>query len=63
MERRVKAKSLWEGRYKIGDALQRGQLTGTHRFIDEVEQRLGIRVEQRKQGRPKKSRIGETNHV
>ncbi len=62
MERRIEDKSIWEGRYK-GDALQRGQLTGTHRFIDEVEQRLGIRVEQRKQGRPKKSRIGETNHV
>lgn len=37
----------------IRDALQRGQLTGTGRFVDEVERIVGIRVEQRGQGRPR----------
>jgi putative transposase len=37
----------------IRDALQRGQLTGTSRFVDEVEQIVGLRVEQRGRGRPK----------
>ncbi len=37
----------------IREALQRGQLTGSARFIDEVEQITGIRIEQRGQGRPK----------
>tara|TARA_R110000782_G_scaffold269416_1_gene367505 strand:- start:12 stop:266 length:255 start_codon:yes stop_codon:yes gene_type:complete len=47
----------------ISDALQRGQLTGTKRFYDEVEQRIGIRVEQRKQGRPKKIMLGELKTI
>ena len=47
----------------IGGALQRGQLTGTNRFIEEVERRLGLRVEQRRQGRPKKLKIEGVNHV
>ncbi len=47
----------------IGDALQRGQLTGTHRFIEEVEQQLGIRVEHRSQGRPKKLKHGVVEYV
>ncbi len=47
----------------IGGSLQRGQLTGTHRFIEEVEQRLGVRIEHRLPGRPKKSKRGELNHV
>jgi putative transposase len=38
----------------IRDALQRGQLTGTGRFVDEVERIIGIRVEQRGQGRPRR---------
>ena len=38
----------------IRQALQRGQLTGNSRFIDEVEQILGRRVEFRSQGRPVK---------
>jgi putative transposase len=37
----------------IRDALQRGQLTGTSRFVDEVERIVGVRVEQRGQGRPR----------
>jgi putative transposase len=37
----------------IRAALQRGQLTGTGRFIDEVERILGQRVELRGQGRPR----------
>lgn len=37
----------------IHEALQCGQLTGSARFIDEVEQITGIRIEQRGQGRPK----------
>ncbi|WP_033046203.1 transposase [Pseudomonas fluorescens] len=37
----------------IRDALQRGQLTGTSRFVDEVERIVGVRIEQRGQGRPR----------
>jgi putative transposase len=37
----------------IRNALQRGQLTGTSRFVDEVEQIIGLRIEQRGQGRPR----------
>jgi putative transposase len=37
----------------IRDALQRGQLTGTCRFVDEVERIVGQRVEQRGRGRPR----------
>ena len=36
----------------IREALQRGQLTGNQRFVDEVEGILGRRVELRGQGRP-----------
>ncbi len=38
----------------IRQAVQRGQLTGNNRFIDEVESILGRRVEFRAQGRPAK---------
>lgn len=38
---------------QIRQALQRGQLTGTQKFIDQVEQKIGLRVEWRKQGRPR----------
>ncbi|MFC6339701.1 transposase [Pseudomonas sp. CCM 7891] len=38
----------------IRQALQRGQLTGTTRFIDEVERIAGIRIEHRGQGRPRR---------
>jgi putative transposase len=37
----------------IRDALQRGQLTGTSRFVDEVERIVGQRIEQRGRGRPR----------
>ena len=40
----------------IRDSIQRGQLTGSRKFIDEVERRMKVRVEFRGQGRPKKSR-------
>lgn len=36
----------------IRQAVQRGQLTGNNKFVDEVEQILGKRVEFRAQGRP-----------
>jgi putative transposase len=38
----------------IRQALQRGQLTGSRRFIDQIEQKLNLRVEFRGQGRPRK---------
>ncbi len=37
----------------IRQAIQRGQLTGTERFVDQVEKKIGLRVEWRGQGRPK----------
>jgi putative transposase len=37
----------------IRDAVQRGQLTGNNRFVDEVEAIIGRRIEHRRQGRPK----------
>ena len=43
-----------EEKEMISGAIQRGQLTGTHHFVEEVEQRVGLRVEYRGQGRPKK---------
>ncbi len=36
----------------IREALQRGQLTGNTRFVDEVEAVMGLRIERRGQGRP-----------
>jgi len=38
----------------IRKAVQRGQLTGRTKFIEEVSRRMGVRVEIRGQGRPKK---------
>lgn len=38
----------------IREALQRGQLTGDSRFVDEVERVAGLRIERRGQGRPRK---------
>lgn len=38
----------------IANALQRNQLTGTSRFVDEIEKRLGYRIEQRGPGRPRR---------
>ncbi len=43
-----------EGEWKrIREAVQRGQLTGSKKFIDEVEQRMKLRIEFRGQGRPR----------
>lgn len=36
----------------IRDALQRGQLTGNSRFVDQVEKIAGLRIERRGRGRP-----------
>lgn len=36
----------------IREGLQRNQLTGNSRFVDEVERRTGLRVERRGRGRP-----------
>jgi putative transposase len=36
----------------IRRGLQRNQLTGNQQFIDEIEQRTGLRIEQRGRGRP-----------
>ena len=38
----------------IREAVRRNQLTGTPRFVDEVESIIGMRVENRKPGRPRK---------
>lgn len=38
----------------IRESIQRGQLTGSHRFVDQVEAIIGRRIEHRKQGRPRK---------
>lgn len=43
-----------EEHHRIRDAVRRNQLTGGRCFIDEIEQRTGIRVESRGQGRPRK---------
>lgn len=40
----------------IQQAIQRNQLTGGHCFIDEIEQRVGVRVEFRAMGRPRTGR-------
>jgi putative transposase len=36
----------------LREALQRGQLTGNQRFVVEVEQIIGCRIERRRPGRP-----------
>jgi len=38
----------------IRGSLQRGQLTGSQRFVDEVEEIIGKRIEHQTQGRPRK---------
>jgi putative transposase len=39
----------------IQEALQRGQLAGGTRFVDDVERIIGRRIENRRPGRPKES--------
>ena len=36
----------------IDESVNRNQLTGNRRFVDEIEQRIGLRVERRGRGRP-----------
>lgn len=38
----------------IQEAWPRNQLTGDQRFVNEIEKRIGVRVEKRGRGRPKK---------
>jgi len=57
--RRAYAKFVREGvstpEHKfLRDAVRRNQLTGDHRFVDEVERRTGLRIKTRGRGRPKK---------
>jgi putative transposase len=40
----------------IREALQRGQLTGGDRFRQKIEKKLGIRISNKKQGRPMKEK-------
>jgi putative transposase len=40
----------------IRESVGRGQLTGDNRFVDEVQQILGKRIEHRRQGRPARAR-------
>ena len=47
----------WE---RIREAIQRGHLTGKHQLEEEVAEKLGIRLEMKKPGRPKKS-LAQTN--
>jgi len=42
----------WE---RIREAVQRGHLTGKHQLEEEVAEKLGVRLEMKKPGRPKKS--------
>jgi putative transposase len=43
---------------QIYDALERCQLTGTGKFTDEIEKRVGRRIESRGPGRPRKGSEG-----
>jgi len=38
----------------IKEAIQRGQLTGSDRFKAQIEKKLGIRLSNKRPGRPKK---------
>jgi putative transposase len=46
----------------IRHAVQRGQLTGDHRFVDEVAGKIGKRVALRGPGRPRKPRQTDANN-
>ena len=50
----VEASGFDQNSEKIRLALDRCQLTGTSYFVDEIERRMGLRVESRGQGRPGK---------
>jgi putative transposase len=40
----------------IRESLQRGQLTGSKKFVDQIEEKLNQRIEFRGPGRPKKNK-------
>jgi putative transposase len=49
--------SIPEGEWeRIRESVERGHLTGTRKLEDEVAERLGVRLEMRKPGRPRKIR-------
>ena len=55
------AATLPEGEIKlIREALQRGQLTGSDRFLKEISSWLGIRISNKGPGRPKKNKNSTT---
>jgi putative transposase len=43
----------------IRERLARNQLTGSQRFVEEIEKRVGLRNESRGQGRPRVRKSGE----
>ncbi len=61
-KRQLKYKAFVEGAIpdreleQIRQAIQRGQLTGKRRFVEEVESKVGRRIEFRGPGRPSKAR-------
>src|SRR5690606_13995882 len=44
----------------IRDAVERNQLTSSRRFVDEVADRLGVRIEFRGRGRPVKAESSDS---
>jgi putative transposase len=55
--RRWVAEAIPRGEWQlIRDAVQRGQLTGSPRFVEQVQQRIGRRLVQRGRGRPRQSK-------
>jgi putative transposase len=40
----------------LRNSLRRNQLTGNQKFVDEIEERIGIRIEARGRGRPRKEK-------
>ena len=40
----------------LRSSLRRNQLTGNQKFVDEIEERIGIRIEARGRGRPRKEK-------
>ncbi len=44
---------------RIRESVQRGQLTGSSRFLEAIAAKIGTRIARRGQGRPKKDRAGE----
>ena len=54
----VEAGTSFEEQKFIQNAVERNQLTGNYKFTDEIESRLGVRVEYRGRGRPSRSKLG-----